>query len=116
MVELSTNPFIIAVASSPNSGSKAISKLFGEKQATSSIKGSIGHTVAAAGAMEAVACILSLQNSFMPGTVGFEHQDAACIVDVVSHVRKVDSTTYQYALSNSFGFGGQNCSLIFGTI
>jgi 3-oxoacyl-[acyl-carrier-protein] synthase II len=95
--------------------SKAIAKLFGKNQPTSSIKGAIGHTVAAAGAMEAVACILSLQQGFIPGTVGFEQQDPSCPVDVITHVRQITNTTYQYSLSNSFGFGGQNCSLIFGT-
>ena len=91
--------------------SKAVQRLFGAQQPTSSIKGAIGHTVAAAGAMEAAACILSLQNSFLPGTVGFENQDTACQVDVVSSVRR--QSHFSYALSNSFGFGGQNCSLIF---
>ena len=90
--------------------SKAVQRLFGPHQPTSSIKGAIGHAVAA-GAMETASCILALQNAFLPGTVGFENHDTACQVNVVSSVRQ--QTHLSYALSNSFGFGGQNCSLIF---
>ena len=94
----------------------AISRLFGKEQFTSSIKGAIGHTVAAAGAMEAAACILSLQNHILPGTVGFQNKDIACQVEVVADVLDQSPQKYLYALSNSFGFGGQNCSLIFGRV
>ena len=92
--------------------SKAVSKLFGSDQKCSSVKGAIGHTVAAAGALEAVCSILALQNQFLPGTVGLENQDPDCSVQVVF---KSERHKVRRILSNSFGFGGQNCSLILGS-
>ena len=91
--------------------SKAVNRLFGSAQKCSSVKGSIGHTVAAAGALEAVCSLLALQNQFLPGTVGLDQKDPGCSVDVVF---KSEPHQLSRVLSNSFGFGGQNCSLILG--
>ena len=76
----------------------------------SSIKGAVGHTIAAAGAIEAAACIAALEGGWMPGTVGLRERDPACPVDVIAetlHERP------RVVLSNSFGFGGQNAALVF---
>ena len=88
----------------------AIARVFGSSVPVSSIKAAIGHCIAAAGAIEAVACIIALQKQFLPGTVGLEIEDAFDI----SVVKRGQSASIRYVLSNSFGFGGQNCSLIFG--
>lgn len=88
----------------------AISRVFGEQMKVSSIKGAVGHCIAAAGVVEAVACVSALQEGWLPGTVGFSEKDPMCPVEII------EKTIYQHSrcvLSNSFGFGGQNCSLIF---
>ena len=90
----------------------AITRIFGERAVpVSTIKGALGHTIAAAGAVEAVVSILALQHGFLPGTVGHGVQDPELAVDVVTALRR---TPPAHILSNSFGFGGQNCSLVFG--
>lgn len=93
--------------------SHAISRLFGSEVPVSSIKGAIGHCIAAAGAVEAVACIGSLIDGILPGTAGLEEQDEECPVWALKDTieRQVD-----YIVTNSFGFGGQNCSLIIGRL
>jgi 3-oxoacyl-(acyl-carrier-protein) synthase len=92
--------------------SSAISRVFGEKTPVSSIKGAIGHCIAAAGAIEAVACIAALQHQFLPGTLGLEEAE-----DFGIHVvQRAKLTSISYTLSNSFGFGGQNSTLIFGAV
>ena len=77
----------------------------------SSIKGAIGHTIAAAGAIEAAACVAALERGFLPGTAGLQTVDAQMNVDVV---RQPLTSTPSVVMSNSFGFGGQNASLVFG--
>jgi 3-oxoacyl-[acyl-carrier-protein] synthase II len=89
----------------------AVSRIFGQQGApVSTVKGALGHTIAAAGAVEAVASVLALQHGFLPGTVGHGSLDPDLNVDVVTAAR---DTIPEYVLSNSFGFGGQNCSLVF---
>jgi len=75
----------------------------------SSIKGAIGHTIAAAGAIEAAACIAALEGGWMPGTVGLLEKDPACPVDAIADTR---NQAPRVILSNSFGFGGQNAALV----
>ena len=75
----------------------------------SSIKGAVGHTIAAAGAIEAVACIAALEGGFMPGTAGLETIDPQLNVSVV---RGPLGRAPEVVMSNSFGFGGQNASLV----
>ncbi|PWU18302.1 MAG: beta-ketoacyl-[acyl-carrier-protein] synthase family protein [Verrucomicrobia bacterium] len=76
----------------------------------SSTKASIGHLLGAAGAVEAVVCLMALREQFLPPELAFEAPDPACVFPVV---RKPASAQLQLALSNSFGFGGVNASLIF---
>ncbi len=77
----------------------------------SSTKSMIGHLLAGAGAVEYVATVLALRDGFLPPTINYEHQDPECDLDYVpnqSRTARIDA-----ALSNSFGFGGQNaCVLI----
>jgi 3-oxoacyl-[acyl-carrier-protein] synthase II len=88
----------------------AIRAVFGDVP-VSSIKGAIGHLMAASGAIEAAACLLPFERGLLPGTANHRDDDPLCEVDVVKAAR---AATPDAVLSNSFGFGGQNVSLILG--
>lgn len=83
-----------------------------EQIPVSSTKSMIGHTLGAAGAIEMIACILAIRESFIPPTANFGLPDPKCRVDCVPNVSR--GKKIRYALSNSFGFGGNNCSIIVG--
>jgi 3-oxoacyl-[acyl-carrier-protein] synthase-1 len=90
---------------------KAVCDVFGTQTPCSSIKGHTGHTLGAAGGLEAVICALSLHHQFMPG--GCHTQT----LDTDLHARyllKNQSHPVKNVLSNSFGFGGSNCCLVLG--
>ncbi|MCU7943429.1 MAG: beta-ketoacyl-[acyl-carrier-protein] synthase family protein [Candidatus Thiodiazotropha sp. (ex Cardiolucina cf. quadrata)] len=91
---------------------KAVWRLFNDSVACSSTKGWTGHTLGAAGITEAVFSLLSLKHGFLPGTMQTEKIDPALHTSVLLESR---STALHYVLSNSFGFGGSNCSLLFGS-
>jgi 3-oxoacyl-[acyl-carrier-protein] synthase II len=92
----------------------AIKTVFGEnarKIAVSSTKSMIGHLLGAAGGVEAVISTLSIFNDIVPPTINLDTPDPECDLDYVpNHARKM---TVNYALSNSFGFGGTNACLLF---
>ena len=92
----------------------AIKALFGSKEAcppVSSTKGQIGHCLGAAGAIEAIFAIKALNEGIIPPTINIENQDPECDLDYVPNVaRKAELTT---VMSNNFGFGGTNGSVIF---
>ncbi|MFN4324360.1 MAG: beta-ketoacyl-[acyl-carrier-protein] synthase family protein [Azonexus sp.] len=90
---------------------KAVAALFGDRVPCSSTKGATGHTLGAAGAVEAVICALALTDGFLPGSPGTRTLDPAIPVNYLRHGRPGG---LRHVLSNSFGFGGSNCSLIFG--
>jgi 3-oxoacyl-(acyl-carrier-protein) synthase len=77
----------------------------------SSTKSLIGHTMGAAGALEAVGTILSLETGILPPTAHLEELDPAISFDCIPKTARL--CTIDWAMSNSFGFGGQNVSLIF---
>ncbi len=89
----------------------AIANVFGTATPCSSTKGATGHTLGAAGALEAAICVLSIQNGFMPSGPYTGPRDHAMEINYISQNRGGAIST---VLSNSFGFGGSNCSLIFG--
>ena len=92
----------------------AIKRLFGDhayRISVSSIKSMIGHTLGAAGAMEAVATILSLKHGLLTPTINYEYPDPDCDLDYVPN--KVRERLIQVALNNSFGFGGTNATMVF---
>jgi 3-oxoacyl-[acyl-carrier-protein] synthase I len=90
---------------------KAVAALFGNTVPCSSTKGATGHTLGAAGAVEAVACALALRSGFMPGSANTETLDPVIAIDYLLATRRAK---VERALSNSFGFGGSNCSLVLG--
>ena len=93
---------------------KAIKSFFGDyayKLNVSSTKSMTGHLLGAAGAVEAVASILAIQNDTVPPTINFEHPDPEC--DLNYTFNKPQKRTINVAISNAFGFGGHNTSVVF---
>lgn len=88
---------------------KALSSLFGHSPPCSSIKGHTGHTLGAAGAVNAAVCALALQHDFAPGGVGTTQLDPALNS---RYLLRTLEQPMRHTLSNSFGFGGSNCSLV----
>jgi len=92
----------------------AVKRLFGDhayKLSMSSTKSAIGHLLGAAGAVEAIYSIKAMNNSLVPPTLNLDNPSEGCDIDLVPHTAKEKKVTV--ALSNSFGFGGTNASLIF---
>jgi len=87
----------------------AISELFG-RVPVSSTKSMMGHALGAAGAIEAAFCILALRQQFLPPNINFVESDATWKFEVVANSAKV--APVRNVLSNSFGFGGTNASII----
>ena len=90
---------------------RAVQSLFGRDTACSSTKGATGHTLGAAGGLEAVICALALQHGLLPAGLNTQQLDMALDLDYLLENRQLPAAR---VLSNSFGFGGTNCSLIFG--
>jgi 3-oxoacyl-[acyl-carrier-protein] synthase II len=88
---------------------KAIAELF-DGVAVSSTKGMMGHSLGAAGAIEAIVGILALQNQFLPPNINFRNGDAELDLNIVANLSQAGNL--RTILSNSFGFGGTNASVI----
>jgi 3-oxoacyl-[acyl-carrier-protein] synthase-1 len=97
--------------SNDRSESQAVTSLFGPTTPCSSTKGATGHTLGAAGALEAVISSLAIQNGLMPGGIHTARIDPTLTAHYIRDNRR---GPVRRVLSNSFGFGGTNCSLIFG--
>jgi len=92
-----------------------LAAVFGERMKdipVSSNKSMIGHSLSAAGAVEAVVTLMTLQNQRIPPTINYEVPDPTIPIDVVPN--KARDAKMRHAISNSFGFGGQNVSLVMG--
>jgi 3-oxoacyl-[acyl-carrier-protein] synthase-1 len=89
----------------------AVADVFGHRVPCSSTKGWTGHLLGAAGITEAIICKLALEQGFIPGSLNTQQPDPAMAIDY-----RIDngSAKLNYVLSNSFGFGGSNCSLVMG--
>jgi 3-oxoacyl-[acyl-carrier-protein] synthase II len=93
---------------------QAIKSVFGDyskRVAVSSTKSMVGHLLGAAGAVEAIFSILALRDQIAPPTINLDNPSEGCDLNYVPHVAQ--SLATQYALSNSFGFGGTNGTLVF---
>ncbi len=96
------------------SETKAIKAVFGEKAyeiPVSSTKSMTGHLLGAAGAVEAMICVKVLKENVIPATINYETPDPECDLDYVPNIAR--QAFIQTVMSNSFGFGGANASLIF---
>ena len=117
-IEASSVDYINAHGTSTPAGdiaeSQAVEKVFGEhakKVAISSTKSMIGHLLGAAGAVEAIFAILAIRDNVAPPTINLDNPDEGCTLDYVPN--KARAMRIDTVLSNSFGFGGTNGSLIF---
>ena len=90
---------------------RLVADMFPARTLASSTKGWTGHTLGAAGIVEAVITILAMDTGLVPGTLNAQELDPACGPQI--RIRN-ESADVQFALSNSFGFGGSNCALLFG--
>ncbi len=97
--------------------SQAVAKVFGDLSTNSNLlvsstKSMTGHLLGASGAVESLACIKAITESIVPPTINLDNQDdAVANLNYVPH--KAVNANVDYAMTNSFGFGGHNCSLIF---
>ena len=94
--------------------SKAIRRMFGshaDSLAVSSTKSMTGHLLGAAGGLEAVLCLLAMRDGIIPPTINLDQPGDGCDLDYVPHTAR--EASLDVVLSNSFGFGGTNGTLIF---
>jgi 3-oxoacyl-(acyl-carrier-protein) synthase len=116
-----SDPFLhyaVAAATSTTLGDKveveALRQVFGPALAripVSSTKSTTGHMLGAAGSAEAIFCLLVMRDEIVPPTINQECPDPACAIDTVPNVPRAAKP--EHVLSNSFGFGGHNVSLVF---
>ncbi len=116
-LDLSSIDYINSHGTSTPAGDKAetlaIKRVFGDhskKLKINSSKSIIGHASGAAGAMEAIACVKSIENQIVHPTINLIDEDEDCDLDYTP--QKPKKIKIDHALSNSFGFGGQNSCLI----
>jgi 3-oxoacyl-[acyl-carrier-protein] synthase II len=91
----------------------AVKRLFGDaayELSMSSTKSAIGHLLGAAGAVEAIFCIKAMENGVLPPTLNLENPSPGCDIDLVA--KRAKERPVETAMSNSFGFGGTNATLI----
>jgi len=100
-----------ATRSNDASEGKAVADIFGDKVACSSTKGWTGHLLGAAGITEAIIAMLAVEHGFVPGSANTQQLDPAMTIDYRIENSKAK---LERVLSNSFGFGGSNCSLVLG--
>jgi 3-oxoacyl-[acyl-carrier-protein] synthase-1 len=101
-----------ATAANDLAEDRAVREVFGTGVALSSTKGWTGHTLGAAGMVEAAVALLCIEAGFMPRSLNTREKDPAIEGSILLETRR---TLVRRVLSNSFGFGGSNCSLIFGS-
>jgi 3-oxoacyl-[acyl-carrier-protein] synthase II len=92
---------------------QAIKEVLGERAyqvPVSSTKSMVGHMLGAAGAVEAIVCALAIRDGILPPTINYEHPDPDCDLDYVPNEARRQPV--RAAMSNSFGFGGHNATLV----
>ncbi|MCK9487982.1 MAG: beta-ketoacyl-[acyl-carrier-protein] synthase family protein [Xanthomonadales bacterium] len=90
---------------------QAVASMFGDALHAGSTKGWTGHTLGAAGIVESVFALIALEDGLLPGTLNSQALDPSCGPQIRLDNARAD---VRYAMNNSFGFGGNNCSLVFG--
>ena len=100
-----------ATPSNDTAEGKAVASLYGDATPCSSTKGATGHTLGAAGALEAVICALALEQGFLPGGINTLHLDPAI---PIRYLTANSDLRPRRVMTNAFGFGGTNCSLVLG--
>ncbi len=88
---------------------RAVERLLGGQVPCSGVKGMLGHTLGASGAVEAIVTLEALRQGWLPGTCGLEHPDPACRIRLLKNLQPADVA---FALCNAFGFGGSNASAL----
>ncbi len=107
------NPHATSTPAGDVAETNAIKTVFGEhayKIAISATKSMTGHLLGAAGAIEVIATALAIHNSVVPPTINLDNPDPDCDLDYVPHVAR--EMNIEYAMSNSFGFGGHNATVL----
>jgi 3-oxoacyl-[acyl-carrier-protein] synthase-1 len=102
-----------ATKTNDSSEDHAITEVFGTFTPCSSTKGYIGHTLGAAGICESIICFLAIKHGFLPPSLNTVTRDPLLNAQIISAVETQD---VKIAMTNSFGFGGNNCSLVFGKL
>ncbi len=102
-----------ATRSNDGTEALAVNMIFGDEVPASSTKGWIGHTLGAAGIMEAIISMIAIEENFMPGSLHTTNVDPAVSIQYLMENRPGN---VRRVLSNSFGFGGTNCSLVLGRV
>ncbi|MEM7505724.1 MAG: beta-ketoacyl-ACP synthase [Pseudomonadota bacterium] len=87
----------------------AVSAVMGDEVPVSSLKGAIGHTLGAAGALEAVMCLHAMEEGIVPGNIGLETLDPQIQCRILA---RMEHAPIRHAITNAFGFGGNNCALL----
>jgi 3-oxoacyl-[acyl-carrier-protein] synthase-1 len=101
-----------ATSANDESEDRAVVAVLGDSTPCSSTKGWTGHTLGAAGITEALFTVLAVTEGFIPGTLNTRDKDENLAARIELEGRPA---SVSHALTNSFGFGGSNCSLVFGT-
>ena len=101
-----------ATPANDSAESEAVAAVFPDPVPAASFKGLIGHTLGAAGAIEAVMCLDALESGILPGSAGLATCDPSLPCSVLE---RTVVAPYDVALCNAFGFGGSNCTLVFGS-
>lgn len=102
-----------ATKSNDSAEDHAITEVFGTFTPCSSTKGFTGHTLGAAGIVESIICFLGLKHGFVPPSINTKERDVGLAAQIVLQAQDCDLNV---AMSNSFGFGGNNCSVLFGKL
>ncbi|MBP2055146.1 3-oxoacyl-[acyl-carrier-protein] synthase II [Streptomyces griseochromogenes] len=93
---------------------QVIRRIFGDRPVVTSVKGALGHTLGAAGAIEAVCTVLSVRHNVVPPTANLDSPDPQVQLDIVTKAPR--TMPVRTAISNSFGFGGLNAVLVFNAV